>query len=352
MFAAHAAGFDLAWRVPLLFAGLGLLAWRRTRPAAGVALVALLLLDLVPVSRPILSRGTGTAPSSSTQRAPQIAILGAAEPDARVLSLRALDASEYQTYTTSLSPEERSNDWIRWRAHAYGGEHGTPPRSWRGLDLLQSPEALRALGVTYVSTRSHSVVDTTGLVRVATGDDEIVYRFPNALGRAYAVPYVIAVANDSVAVARMLSPEFSPGRDAYSTDREAAGEYPGSGSLAVRWRRDEPDTLALDLRAPARAFVVVADTWFPGWTARLDGREVPIRRVNGGVRGIEVPAGDHALVMTFEPGGWAESLPITRAAMGSWALAAMAVAAGIARSRRRIIERAKARPARRRKRPR
>ena len=182
------------------------------------------------------------------------------------------------------------------------------------------------------------MVDTTGLVRVATGDDEIVYRFPDALGRAYAVPRVSAVANESEAVARMLAAGWAPEREAVCTDAAAAGDYPGSRSLALRWRRDEPDTIAIDLRAPGRAFLVVADTWFPGWTARLDGRPVAIRNVDGGVRGVEVPAGGHSLVMSYVPEGWRESVPVTRAAMGLWALAAVIAGAGLA-ARRRPVQR-------------
>jgi hypothetical protein len=329
LFAARAAGRDLAWRATLAFAGVALLAaWRARRPAwAGAALVAMLVLDLGAVSQPFLARATGAAMRLEHPQEPVVARLGAEHPDVRVLSLRALDVHEFQTYTTNLSPEARSNDWIRWGAKAYGGEHGTPQSTWKGLLMLRNIEAIRSLGVAYVSDRPGKSIDTLGMTRVATTPDEIVYHFDRALGRAYAVPRVEHVPTDTATLRRLLSNRFDPFGEAFCADPAAAGEYPGSDSLRITWRRDAPDTLALALEAPARAFLVIADTWFPGWTARLDGREVPIRRVDIGLRGVEVPPGAHALEMTFVPEGWAAGLRWTRGAMLAWLLASLATAA-------------------------
>ena len=51
-----------------------------------------------------------------------------------------------------------------------------------------------------------------------------------------------------------------------------------------------------------RSFFVVGDTYFPGWKAYVDGREVPIYAVDGIVRGIFVDgAGQHQVTMHFRP---------------------------------------------------
>lgn len=52
------------------------------------------------------------------------------------------------------------------------------------------------------------------------------------------------------------------------------------------------------------SFFVVADAWFPAWRARVDGRDVPIRIVNGFLRGVLIDgAGQHRVEMNFQP--WA-----------------------------------------------
>jgi uncharacterized membrane protein YfhO len=70
--------------------------------------------------------------------------------------------------------------------------------------------------------------------------------------------------------------------------------------------------VALETEAAAPAFVVLADAWFPGWSARVDGRETALHRVNQLVRGVAVPAGRHRVEMTFIPRGWHAGLLLTR----------------------------------------
>ncbi|MFN8468011.1 MAG: YfhO family protein [Caldilineaceae bacterium] len=50
--------------------------------------------------------------------------------------------------------------------------------------------------------------------------------------------------------------------------------------------------------------LVLADAFYPGWHASVDGHEVPIYPTNVLFRGVPVPAGDHSVVFTFEPAGW------------------------------------------------
>jgi uncharacterized membrane protein YfhO len=38
-----------------------------------------------------------------------------------------------------------------------------------------------------------------------------------------------------------------------------------------------------------------------GWTASIDGEQVPIAKVNYALRGLFVPAGTHEIIFTFEP---------------------------------------------------
>ena len=46
---------------------------------------------------------------------------------------------------------------------------------------------------------------------------------------------------------------------------------------------------------------MVSDSWFPGWSASVDGSAVAILRANGIVRGLYVPAGRHEVEMRYWP---------------------------------------------------
>jgi hypothetical protein len=54
-------------------------------------------------------------------------------------------------------------------------------------------------------------------------------------------------------------------------------------------------------------FLVLADQYYPGWRAWIDGSETRIYKVNGILRGVVVPEGKHHVVFRYGP-GW---LPVT-----------------------------------------
>ena len=47
--------------------------------------------------------------------------------------------------------------------------------------------------------------------------------------------------------------------------------------------------------------VVVAETWFPGWRARVDGVRTPVRQVFGSLRGVDAGPGGHRIHMQYAP---------------------------------------------------
>ncbi|HEY6106234.1 MAG TPA: hypothetical protein VIV59_09655, partial [Anaeromyxobacteraceae bacterium] len=62
-----------------------------------------------------------------------------------------------------------------------------------------------------------------------------------------------------------------------------------------------PERLRIEAEAPGDGLLVVADAFWPGWKARLDGRPVAIQRADLLVRAVAWPAGRHLLEMAYEP---------------------------------------------------
>jgi len=98
--------------------------------------------------------------------------------------------------------------------------------------------------------------------------------------------------------------------------------------------------VSVRVRTEKAGLLVLADPWYPGWKAEVDGRGTEIHRVDHGFRGVAVPAGEHQVVFTYHDAG-----------MQAGALLALATAAGLgalgmwARIRRRRRQRAAAEPA-------
>jgi hypothetical protein len=327
--ALRGASFDLAWRallvsvlVAVTVTGVRVPRWR---PWAAAATICLLALDLGAVSVPFLLRASGPLARIEKPPLPLIARLAEREPKIRVL-----DVSRERMF---------GNDWIRWRAHSLTGNHPAVPRIWddlRRAQLTRSYPVLCGLAVGYLGGAEIGPPDTALFDRA--GLDETsripVWKLKRALPRAYAVSNVGWLENDRTVLAALATPDLDPRRDVFTTEDGIAGRYPGSSSCRIRWLEDEPDHLALETVADSASFLVVADTWFTGWHATIDGQPAPIHRVQHLLRGFVLPAGRHRLRLTYEPEGWRASVIWARGAWLLWiAGAVIAAARGFRRDR-------------------
>jgi len=62
-----------------------------------------------------------------------------------------------------------------------------------------------------------------------------------------------------------------------------------------------PEHVVVSVPASGGGIAVLADQWYPGWTARLDGRGVPILRVDAALRGVVIGPGPHRIDFRYRP---------------------------------------------------
>jgi Bacterial membrane protein YfhO len=74
---------------------------------------------------------------------------------------------------------------------------------------------------------------------------------------------------------------------------------------------DLPDRVEVDVNANSPAYLVLADTYDPGWSAAVDGRPAPIRPAFAAFRAIFMTEGKHRVVFTYEPAGFRVGLIVT-----------------------------------------
>lgn len=72
---------------------------------------------------------------------------------------------------------------------------------------------------------------------------------------------------------------------------------PGDVSIV----ENKPDEVTLSTSFRGRGFVVLADQFYPGWKAYIDGKRTKIYKTNGVQRGVVVPAGRHMIVFKYAP---------------------------------------------------
>jgi hypothetical protein len=57
----------------------------------------------------------------------------------------------------------------------------------------------------------------------------------------------------------------------------------------------------LSVKAPHCGLLLLADTFYPGWTATIDGAPAPIFRANFNYRAVPVPKGRHQITFSYQP---------------------------------------------------
>ncbi len=84
---------------------------------------------------------------------------------------------------------------------------------------------------------------------------------------------------------------FAPIYEAVAADPPAATVLTPDKPEAGRWR--------VKVEGPTPALVVVAEAWFPGWEAKVDGRKVPLVEADGAFLGVPVDAGTHVVTLEY-----------------------------------------------------
>jgi hypothetical protein len=162
----------------------------------------------------------------------------------------------------------------------------------------EDPGVLRVMGVTHVATdRAWPRGEHVIAARLAD-----LHRLPDATGRAWVVQEARDFARQST-LAEMRSPSFDATEVVLVEGRplkqeESGDRLPGSSELALR---DGPNRVTIRAVLDAPGYLVLADTWYPGWHARVDDEPAPLLRANHAFRAVQLTAGEHIVDLVYRP---------------------------------------------------
>lgn len=66
----------------------------------------------------------------------------------------------------------------------------------------------------------------------------------------------------------------------------------------------QPNKVKIKTHQNGKAFLVLLDSWFPGWKATVDGKLATIYRANYFYRTVALESGNHVIEFIYEPEGW------------------------------------------------
>lgn len=131
-----------------------------------------------------------------------------------------------------------------------------------------------------------------------------VHESDTALPRARYVPRIEVVAQPDDLLKRLATGNDDLRNVAFveeAPESEFLGGPISPSGGSVRFLSNDPEHIEIEVQAPARGYLLLADTYFPGWRARVNDEDVPILRGNYMFRLVEVPAGSSRVVFTYRP---------------------------------------------------
>lgn len=69
----------------------------------------------------------------------------------------------------------------------------------------------------------------------------------------------------------------------------------GSAEITI----DLPEQVVIETNTASDGYLVLADTWYPMWSATVNGDETTVYRANGWMRAVPVPAGEHVVEFSY-----------------------------------------------------
>jgi hypothetical protein len=147
-------------------------------------------------------------------------------------------------------------------------------------------------------------------LRLAYADQGgVVYRRLNAL------PRIRWASRSRVEGVRETFLALQAGVPADTVMLAGPGPRPSGLPADVTVVRDSSDRLRARVEAEGAGYLVVADAIQSGWRARLDGRDVPLRKADHALVAVHVPAGTHTVELFARPNGWRAGIAVTLAAV-------------------------------------
>jgi Bacterial membrane protein YfhO len=183
------------------------------------------------------------------------------------------------------------------KVEMWGGSVASATSNLLNLEFHR-PEARLLFGVAY--TLATQPTPAAG-DEVFSGRSGLkVYRNSAAFPRAWAV-HKLLQARDADEVDKVMVQGFSQMRNQAVMLGKPPVPGPCDGRDWIDLLEHGADRILIRANMSCPGMVILSDTYFPGWRARVDGKAAEIYEVNGAMRGVMVPGGLHTLTMRYRP---------------------------------------------------
>lgn len=126
-----------------------------------------------------------------------------------------------------------------------------------------------------------------------------IWENTNPLPRAFVVGPVRAPGGPAKEKAELT---YLDPRKEVLLERDVLPPGPRQGYIPAQMIQDTPNALTIEVETVLSGYLVLADTWYPGWSASVDGVPAEVFRANLAFRAVALPVpGKHKVVFTYYP---------------------------------------------------
>jgi hypothetical protein len=163
-----------------------------------------------------------------------------------------------------------------------------------------------------------------GPVRNAAGTMTYLYELPGDHPAAWITPLIVTL-DDPTTKATVLNPLFDVKRVAIFSTASSIEARPVNSPLpepvpfgieVTKYQAGAID-ITLDEPAPSGSALVVSENFYPGWTARVDGKPATIARADYSLIGVELPTGATSVQLRFDSAPYHTGKLLTVLALGA-----------------------------------
>lgn len=159
-------------------------------------------------------------------------------------------------------------------------------------------ELLGLLNLTYLIVPAAGESLPPPFREVWRGPDRVIWRNQNASARALISSRARVIRDRRRILAQLKNPGYDPAGYIILEEAPPAG---GGGEGRVRIIESDLNRTLLAVEVNGPAFLLLNDSYAPGWKAYLDGRASKIYRANYLARAVFIPAGKHRVEFRYLP---------------------------------------------------
>jgi len=209
-------------------------------------------------------------------------------------------------------------------------EEQDPSNNWIWLSSFRPSNLLRNWNIKYFILPAGWPNPDPAHLELVYDDEVRLFLYRARMPRAWLAEQAVVLPGERGIYARLLDPTLGPDRTvllrtepACYFPRPAGSPAAADQPSAVRIVDYRPESMVIETSSPMPSYLVLSESYDPGWHARVDGESVTVLEANLYFRALPLPAGAHRVELFYRPAsyvwGWRIfGLSLALLVLGTW----------------------------------